>query len=106
MGSPRPDGRRPDRWDRPYLGVAPTHPLGRPTLKPHSVGSILAQFKSLTTKRINALRGTPGAAVWQRNYYEHIIRDERSLQQIRRYILENPQRWEQDSENPYRAVRL
>jgi putative transposase len=90
----------------PTCGVAPTHPLGRPTLKPHSVGSILAQFKSLTTKRINALRGTPGAAVWQRNYYEHIIRDERSLQQIRRYILENPQRWEQDSENPYRAVRL
>jgi putative transposase len=88
-------------------GVAPTtHPSGRPTLKPHSIGSILAQFKSLTTKRINALRGTPGAAIWQRNYYEHIIRDERSLQQIRHYILENPQRWEQDSENPYRAVRL
>jgi putative transposase len=100
------DGVAPTDGGVPTDGVAPTHPLGRPTLKPHSVGSILAQFKSLTTKRINALRGTPGAAVWQRNYYEHIIRDERSLQQIRRYILENPQRWEQDSENPYRAVRL
>jgi REP element-mobilizing transposase RayT len=100
------DGIAPTDGGVPTDGVAPTHPLGRPTLKPHSVGSILAQFKSLTTKRINALRGTPGAAVWQRNYYEHIIRDERSLQQIRRYILENPQRWEQDSENPHRAVRL
>jgi REP element-mobilizing transposase RayT len=119
--APTDDGVAPTDWIvgatrrvAPTYGIAPTdggvapttHPSGRPTLKPHSIGSILAQFKSLTTKRINALRGTPGAAIWQRNYYEHIIRDERSLQQIRRYILENPQRWEQDSENPYRAVRL
>jgi REP element-mobilizing transposase RayT len=119
--APTDDGVAPTDWIvgatrrvAPTYGIAPTdggvapttHPSGRPTLKPHSIGSILAQFKSLTTKRINALRGTPGAAIWQRNYYEHIIRDERSLQQIRRYILENPQRWEQDSENPHRAVRL
>jgi REP element-mobilizing transposase RayT len=72
-------------------------------LKARSIGAILAQFKSLTTKRINALRGTPGAPVWQWNYYEHIIRNERSLQQIRRYILENPQHWNQDLENPCRT---
>jgi hypothetical protein len=37
---------------------------------------IIAGFKSITTKRINELRGTPGKPVWPRNYYEHIIRDE------------------------------
>ena len=50
--------------------------------------------------RINALRGTPGAPVWQRNYYEHIIRTERALNAIRRYIAENPLRWHLDRYNP------
>jgi REP element-mobilizing transposase RayT len=50
-------------------------------------------FKSAATKRINALWGTPSAPVWQRNYYEHIIRDEKSLNRIRQYIAENPLRW-------------
>lgn len=40
-------------------------------------------FKSTATKHINLLRDTPGTPVWQRNYYEHIIRDEESLQVIR-----------------------
>jgi len=46
------------------------------------------------------LRGTPGAPVWQRNYYEHVIRSEARLAQIRRYILENPMRWDLDENNP------
>jgi len=52
---------------------------------------------------INALRRTPGAPVWQRNYYEHIIRSEESLQRIRDYIVINPLRWHLDRENPYRS---
>jgi len=44
---------------------------------PRSLGAFVAGFKSIVTKRINALRGTPGARVWQRNYYEHIIRTEK-----------------------------
>jgi putative transposase len=44
-----------------------------------------------------------GVAVWQRNYYEHIIRDEESLNRIREYILNNPSRWTTDRENPNRA---
>jgi REP element-mobilizing transposase RayT len=51
-------------------------------------------------KRINELRGTPGALVWQRNYFEHVIRDEKSLQRIREYIINNPAQWEVDRENP------
>jgi REP element-mobilizing transposase RayT len=49
--------------------VAPTGP------KTKSVGAIMAGFKSVATKRINTMRDTPGAPVWQRNYFEHIIRD-------------------------------
>lgn len=47
----------------------------------------------MVTKRINRVRGTPGAPVWQRGYWEHIIRHERALEHIRRYIALNPQRW-------------
>ena len=75
---------------------APLH-LHRP---PRSLGSFIAGFKSIVTKRINARRGTPGARIWQRNYWEHIIRDERALDAIRRYIEANPQRWHLDRYNP------
>ena len=67
---------------------------------PRSLGSFVAGFKSAVTKRINAHRGTPGARVWQRNYYEHIIRTQRALNAIRRYILYNPWRWYLDRHNP------
>jgi len=51
------------------------------------------------------MRNTPGAPVWQRNYYEHIIRDGESLNKIREYIVNNPMQWECDRENPVRAHR-
>lgn len=75
--------------------------FGQPV--PGSIPTIIRAFKSVTTRRINILRGTPGAVVWQRNYYEHIIRTERALDAIRAYIQMNPQRWEQDSLNPRRG---
>ncbi len=67
--------------------------------KPSSVGAIVGSFKSAATKRINRFRRTIGFVVWQRNYYEHIIRDEDSLNKIREYIFHNPARWEYDLEN-------
>lgn len=93
-----------DLGDRPVAptidGVAPTdggHRAGPPS---GSVGALMAGFKSAVTKRINILRGMPGVPVWQRNYHEHIIRDENSLARIRRYIADNPQQWALDCENP------
>ena len=65
-----------------------------------SLGSFLSGFKSATTKRINDLQRTPGLSVWQRNYYEHVIRNEQSLDRIREYIANNPARWDFDRENP------
>jgi putative transposase len=49
---------------------------------------------------INGLRGTPGIPVWQRNYYEHVVRHEDDLDRIRRYIQDNPRRWAFDRDNP------
>ena len=68
--------------------------------KPRSLSSFVAGFKSATTKRLNTLRNTAGTPVWQRNYYEHIIRNEASLHQIRQYIQSNPATWQDDQLNP------
>ncbi len=74
---------------------------GRPHVAPRSLGSLVRAYKSSVTRDVNALLGTPGLPVWQRNYYEHVIRSERALERIRRYVLENPERWEYDRENPH-----
>ena len=70
-------------------------------MQPGSLGAIMGNFKSVATRRINRMRHTPNALVWQRNYYERIIRNERELDAIRRYILDNPNRWDEDGENPH-----
>ncbi|MCR4439469.1 MAG: transposase [bacterium] len=64
-----------------------------------ALGAIVGSFKSAVTRRINALRGTPGPPVWQRNYHQHILRNEGALNTIRRYIAENPLRWHLDRYN-------
>ena len=74
------------------------------------LGEIVGAFKSVTT--LKYVRGVKCAGwrpfdgrLWQRGYYEHIIRAEESLGKIREYISNNPQQWLLDSENPQR-VRL
>jgi len=62
----------------------------------NSLPTIVKLIKSTTTKQINVLRNTPGADVWQRNYFEHVIRDERSYKNIAEYILNNPVQWADD----------
>lgn len=68
--------------------------------KPKSLGRLIGAFKTLSTKSINEMRGTPGEASWQRNFYEHIIRDEEDLHHIREYIANNPVQWMLDENNP------
>jgi len=82
---------------------APMHHLGR-NVQPGSLGSIVRSFKAASTRRINLLSGAPGATIWQRNYYEHVVREESELQRVREYIVNNPARWAEDEENP-NAVR-
>lgn len=65
-------------------------------LIPQSLGAIISQYKSRVTKGINLLRRTPGEPVWQRNYYDRIIRNNKELLAIKKYITENPLQWEED----------
>jgi len=84
----------------PTTRRAPTiERFGRPTSD--TIPTMIRLFKSATTKRINQLRSTPGAVVWQRNYYEHVIRNEADWHHIRNYIQANPVRWLEDRENPH-----
>ena len=67
--------------------------------EPNSISSFVAGFKSAVTKRINLLRNNRDIPIWQRNYYESIIRDEQSLIAVQEYILNNACKWKKDPDN-------
>jgi REP element-mobilizing transposase RayT len=69
-----------------------------------SLGAIVGNFKSVTTRRINRMRKTPGMPLWQRNYHERVIRNEREWNAIRQYIRDNPARWHDDPDHPDRLA--
>jgi putative transposase len=112
------DGVRPDGGVRPDTGqsiIKPTRfnargvshargaslaPLQRP---PRSLGSFIAGFKASVTSRAN--RELNSANIWQRNYYEHIIRNQPDHERIAGYILANPSNWNADDENPATAIQ-
>ncbi|MGP1383331.1 MAG: transposase [Thainema sp.] len=80
------------------VGANGHSPLQR--MASRSLSSFITGFKSTATKRINILRDMPRTPVWQRNYYEHIIRSEESLEHIRRYIQTNSANWNNDQLHP------
>lgn len=65
-----------------------------------TIGNVVRNFKARCTHAINLLRHAPGHALWQRNYYEHVIRDDGDLAAIRMYIAANPARWTADENYP------
>ena len=69
-------------------------------MKRKPLGRLIGAFKTVSTKQINLLRDTPGIPIWQRNYYEHVIRNDDDLNRIHRYIESNPSMWADDDENP------
>ena len=69
-----------------------------------SLATFVGAYKSAVARRINITHGTPAQEVWQRGYYERVVRDERELNRIREYILMNPERWPSDPENPAATV--
>jgi REP element-mobilizing transposase RayT len=84
---------------------APTSNSGADTRPTPTLGDIVCAFKSLTTREY--ARGVRESGwpmfekrLWQRNYYEHVIRNEDELNRIREYVIENPANWDQDEENP------
>lgn len=74
-----------ERFGKPVAGSLPT---------------IVRLYKAAVSRRINELRSAPGVPIWQRNYYEHIIRNDESLNRIRTYIDTNLLRWETDQLHP------
>jgi REP element-mobilizing transposase RayT len=76
----------------PHRGVSTSR------LAPGSLGAIIGQFKSVCTKRIR-VAGIADFG-WQVRFYDHIIRDDKSLDNIRQYIVNNPLKWELEQETP------
>ena len=68
-----------------------------------TLSKIIGRFKMLTAKEINLMYKTTSQPVWQRNYYEHIIRNDKDLNNIRDYIINNPMQWHMDEENLHRG---
>jgi len=69
-------------------------PSSRPNgTRPNSLNAIIQNFKSISTRKVNQLRHAAGTPLWHRDYYERIVRDDRGLDAIRRYIENNPARW-------------
>jgi putative transposase len=64
------------------------------------LSDVIGRFKTRSARRINERRNAMGIPLWQRDYYEHIVRDEEDLSRIRQYIVDNPVKWEEDDENP------
>ncbi|MEH1796239.1 transposase [Nostoc sp.] len=75
-----------------------TEQFGKPVCG--SISTVIRTYKSAVSKSINIIWHTKGQSIWQRNFYEHISRDQKPLDRIRQYILDNPQRWADDPENP------
>lgn len=94
-------------------GIIIFHDVGATGRSPHkakgptkqSLGALIAGFKASVTLRVNEKLGTPGTPFWQRNYYEHVIRDEESLRAYRKYIKMNPLSWDLDKENMAAAIK-
>lgn len=84
-------------------GLKPALTTSEQHEKRHGLPEIIRAFKTFSARRINTLRDNPGCPVWQRNYYEHVIRNETDLANIRQYIANNPLKWDLDENNPANA---
>jgi putative transposase len=73
-----------------------------PDIQPRqmTIPLIMGYFKMNSAKRINEILNSKGSPVWQRNYFDHIIRDEDEFNRIHLYIQANPENWSKDDENP------
>ena len=68
--------------------------------KEHGLPEIVRGFKAFSSRLVNKTRETPGVPVWQRSYYERVIRNESELDAVRHYIIHNPAAWHHDPDNP------
>jgi REP element-mobilizing transposase RayT len=71
-------------------------PVPTETKKQHGLSEMVRALKTFSSRRINEISGNDGVFRWQRSFYDHIIRDGKSLENIRNYIIYNPQKWQED----------
>ena len=77
-----------------------TNPIRRGEVSSPALGKVIAYFKYQSTKHINQHHNTPGKRIWQRNYYDHVIRNDTDLQRLRQYVQDNPMKWTLDQLHP------
>jgi len=96
---PAHHGLKPAHHDDADIDRAGLKPA--PTLyKRHGLPEIVRAFKTFSARSINGTRNSSGVPVWQRNYYEHVIRDDADYSRIAEYVATNPQRWIEDTLHP------
>ena len=103
VGATRPGITIISVGENPLLNNPPSGLGGSPLPrgpKVASLGAVIGQFKSRITKRLWKIPELSGTPIWQRNYHERIIRNEREMDAIWRYIDANPVTWADDEENP------
>jgi putative transposase len=86
--------------EKPASGDAVVGAGPRPARRRPKLPDIIGEFKRFSALKINSTRGITGQPVWQRNYFERVVRDGKEMEKVQRYIGENPMRWEFDRENP------
>jgi len=74
----------------PGVGTGTLAPSQRKTL---TLSDVVGAFKSISTRKINAQSGVAGRVLWQRSFYDRVLRDGEEMRHAQRYILENPARW-------------
>jgi putative transposase len=85
------------------FGIPPLRP-SLAKLASNSLGVIVRAYKAAVTYRINAMRGFTDPPIWQRNYYDYIIRNDKDYEAVWNYIETNPRKWIDDRLNPYPAT--
>ena len=64
------------------------------------VTEIARAFKTFSARKINDMRTSPGTPIWQRGFYDHVVRDEGELDRVRTYVMANPRKWPEDADYP------
>ncbi len=85
-----------EKFEHDSLGIPPQRPYNYLPVTASSLGVIVRAYKASVTYRINAIRGFTDPPVWQRNYYDHIIRNDQEFENITKYIEANPETWMDD----------
>jgi REP element-mobilizing transposase RayT len=94
------------RKDRPATNIPGSEPKLLGAHAPGSLPAIVRSFKAITTRRIRECRGRAKTVLWQRGYYEHVIRNAVDFDNVSVYIKKNPVRWDSQAQDSQRFPQL